>query len=347
VAAPSPAAAAIEAAHAPLQTLDAATTPADRSAAIIAVWQAVEAALQLFAADHMSTGQTLVRDLRQSNLVTMGEGHRLIDLIAVRDRAQQSGYQATDEDVAATHAAVDQLTASDTTPAPSVAPVPPPAAAAVPSAEPVPELPAAPVPAATTVASGGHQGMPVLLVMLGVLVAACAGLYYLASSGRVALPASVRGIVGGSALSRGVDAFAAGRVDEARGDFQAAVREDSMAATPHIYLARIARESRDLVTARGELVTAIRLAPNDAVAQREMGSYLLAARNPELARRFYVRAVTLDSSDRAAEGYLGCALVQLHRSSEAAPWFARAGSGPWTACGGAPASSRGDSTHRL
>ncbi len=332
----------------PLQTLDAATTPADRSAAIIAVWQAVEVALQPFAADHAAMGQMLVRDLRQSNLITMGEGHRLIDLIAVRDRAQQSGYQATDEDVAATHAAVDQLTVGDPTPAPSMAPVSPPAAAPVPPAEPVPEPPSAPVPVAATVASGGHQGMPVLLVMLGILIAACAGLYYLVSSGRVALPASVRGIMGGSTLSRGIDAYAAGRVDEARGDFQAAAREDSTAATPHIYLGRIARESKDLMTARNELVIAIRLAPNDAVAQREMGSYLLAAKNPELARRFYVRAVALDASDRAAEGYLGCALVQLHRAGEATSWFARAGAGPWTACGGgAPASSRGDSAHRL
>jgi len=44
------------------------------------------------------------------------------------------------------------------------------------------------------------------------------------------------------------------------------------------------------------------------------------------------RAAAADSTDRAAIGYLGCALARLNRTVEAAKFRNRAGNGAWTAC---------------
>jgi Flp pilus assembly protein TadD len=72
------------------------------------------------------------------------------------------------------------------------------------------------------------------------------------------------------------------------------------------------------------------------VAQRELASVLLADGNPELARRFYVRAIELDPRDRLAQGFLGCALLRLGRVDEARRWLDRAGPGEWSACAAPP-----------
>jgi predicted Zn-dependent protease len=63
-----------------------------------------------------------------------------------------------------------------------------------------------------------------------------------------------------------------------------------------------------------------------------MGANLLAQNNYDLARRFYVRAVQADPSDKTAQGYLGCTLVKLGRTQEASPFLTRAGQGPWSNC---------------
>jgi Flp pilus assembly protein TadD len=67
-----------------------------------------------------------------------------------------------------------------------------------------------------------------------------------------------------------------------------------------------------------------------------MGANLLAQGNYELARRFYVRAVEADPTDKMAMGYLGCTLTRLNRLQEAASFLNRAGPGPWTSCTPAP-----------
>jgi Flp pilus assembly protein TadD len=63
-----------------------------------------------------------------------------------------------------------------------------------------------------------------------------------------------------------------------------------------------------------------------------MGSLMLATNNPELARRFYIRAVEANPNDRVAQGYLGCALTRLGRHDEARRFLDRAGSGDWSVC---------------
>ena len=83
---------------------------------------------------------------------------------------------------------------------------------------------------------------------------------------------------------------------------------------------------------RDELDTALRLNPRDYTALREMGLVLFASRQYDLARRFFVRAVTVNPQDRASQGYLGCALTRLGRVPEGTKFINNAGAGPWTNC---------------
>jgi tetratricopeptide (TPR) repeat protein len=133
-------------------------------------------------------------------------------------------------------------------------------------------------------------------------------------------------------LTAGIDAMKNGQRERARGEFAKAVKADPNAATPHVFLARLAREEGDLSTARAQLDTALRLEPKNAVALREMGLILFASRQYDLARRFFVRAVQANPQDRAAQGYLGCALMRLNRAQEGTKFISNAGNGPWTAC---------------
>src|SRR5690606_14662965 len=94
--------------------------------------------------------------------------------------------------------------------------------------------------------------------------------------------------------------YAAGDRAQARLAWARIAQERPEMALPHVYLGRIARDQGDVSTAQQELQTAIRLEPQNALAQREMGNLLLATGNPDLARRFYTRAVDLNPADRTA-----------------------------------------------
>jgi len=135
-----------------------------------------------------------------------------------------------------------------------------------------------------------------------------------------------------SGLTAGIDAMNNGQRERARGEFAKAVNSDPNSATPHVFLARISREEGDLATARAQLDTALRLDPKNAVALREMGLVLFASRQYDLARRFFVRAVTANPQDRASQGYLGCTMMRLNRITEGTSWIGKAGTGPWQAC---------------
>ncbi len=137
---------------------------------------------------------------------------------------------------------------------------------------------------------------------------------------------------GSSGLTAGIDAMNNGQRERARGEFAKAVNNDPNSATPHVFLARIAREEGDLATARAQLDTALRLDSKNAVALREMGLVLFASRQYDLARRFFVRAVTANPQDRASQGYLGCAMMRLNRVTEGTSWIGKAGTGPWQNC---------------
>ncbi len=136
----------------------------------------------------------------------------------------------------------------------------------------------------------------------------------------------------GSSLTAGIDAMQNGQRERARGEFAKAVKDDPNAATPHVFLARLAREEGDLATARAQLDTALRLEPKNAIALREMGLVLFSSKQYDLARRFFVRAVQGNPQDRASQGYLGCTLMRLNRVQEGTKFIGNAGTGPWQAC---------------
>jgi tetratricopeptide (TPR) repeat protein len=279
------------------------------AASLVAAWTAIESALQDSASNRTLVGQALVRDLRQRNVLTLDQGHALIELLAAHDRAVVPGYAVTDADVAAARDALNQLVAAP----PPVTPVP---AGAVNTAPP----PAAPAPAP---ASG--VGKTIGFVVLLALIAGGAAYGVVALRKRGPGP-------GPNLVDRGIATYQAGHVDSARVFFAHAAAQDTMDAIPHIYLGRIAREAGDLGTARAELVRAVQLAPNNEIAQREMGAALLAAGQYELASKFYLRAIGLDSTDRSALGFYGCTLKRLGQAQQAAQYLTRAGQGPWTAC---------------
>ncbi len=160
-----------------------------------------------------------------------------------------------------------------------------------------------------------------VLIGVAVVILFAVGVYF-----------AFRGGSGSGGLNAGIDAMQNGQRERARGEFTKAVKEDPKAATPHVFLARLAREESDLATARAQLDTALRLEPKNAIALREMGLILFASRQYDLARRFFVRAVQANPQDRASQGYLGCALMRLNRVQEATKFINNAGTGPWTAC---------------
>jgi tetratricopeptide (TPR) repeat protein len=133
-------------------------------------------------------------------------------------------------------------------------------------------------------------------------------------------------------LNAGIDAMKNGQRERARGEFAKAVKEDPKASTPHVFLARLAREEGDLATARAQLDTALHLDGKNAIALREMGLILFASRQYDLARKFFVRAAQENPQDRASQGYLGCSLMRLNRVQEGTKFINNAGNGPWTAC---------------
>jgi serine/threonine-protein kinase len=108
-----------------------------------------------------------------------------------------------------------------------------------------------------------------------------------------------------SELQEGIAAFRQGRTADAIAPLRAASADAPADPKPHVYLSRIAREENDLVTASAEGVKAVRLAPEDPMALRELATTLYAMENFNGARAFYVRAIAADPADHTAQGYLG------------------------------------------
>jgi tetratricopeptide (TPR) repeat protein len=321
--------------QAALATVDAQAAPPVRAEAISRAWRAVEVTLleavppPARQAATPPRGQDLVRVLRQRDVLSLEQGHALLDLLAVAERGQRPDGGLTDADVVA---ARDALARLQSAPIPEAARPLPPAATAATGPAPPREVPATGSPGPTRPAP--RRASAYIVGSLLALVLAIGAIAFAVVTRR-------GGGVGGwpfgeSPRVRGIAAFDAGRLEEARAALGEAIRADSLDAVSHLYLGRIARAGGDTTTARTELVAAVRLAPASGDALRELGAYFLAERNPDLARRFYARAVGVDPADRAAAGYLACALGQLGRTTEAARFRERAGPGPWTHCAPAP-----------
>lgn len=312
--------AALDAARPAVARLDATRGSEDLAADLIETWTAVEAALRaLVGASEASalTGQALIREARQRQMLNFDQANSLAEFEAVHLRLQNTSYRPADVDVNAARNAFLKLDAAlmgDV--------VATPRAAAMPAAVPAPAAAVAAPTSEPVVVATPTRRFPkwvIPAVILGVIVIAVAA--YLSFAPR-----------GNGSLDQGVAAYRAGQREVAVSAFTKASREDPKAPLPHIWLARMARDVGNFTLASQELQTALQLDPNNALALREMGANLLQQGNPELARRFYVRAVQADTSDKMAQGYLGCALMRLNRIPEATTFLNRAGPGPWSNC---------------
>ena len=342
--------AALAAARPGLAELDPARHPEDVAADIIDIWSSVETALRSLVGGSVLTGQPLIRELRERELISLAQAHSLLELLAVRERVDRSDYLPTEADIGVVREAYTELEtslldsaaepagtsrSSSTVPSGAVAPGAEVPGAVASAAEPQTVY----VPPACE--GGARRGRIVLvaLVVLATVLLAAWGVYYYLSN-RAAVPGD---------LAAAMAAYTNGQPEAARAAFLDAARAHPALALPHLYLGRIARDEGDFVTAGSELKTAVELEPRNVLALRELGAFFLArgtrfasegrsdlaTADYNAARRSYTEVITLAPTDSVALGYLGCALERLGRATEAANWFARAGEGPWSGCASA------------
>ena len=309
---------ALDAARPAVARLDSARGPEDLAADLIETWSAVEAALRSLVGSSVLTGQPLIREARQRQLINFDQANALAEFQAVHDRVQTTSYHPTSADVNAARSAflkLDSALMGDSGVEPPRAPLRdgPQVVTTTPLVAETPQSALVPLP---------RRFPPWAMAVLGVVVVAALAIggYFLF------------GNRGSSSVQQGVDAYARGQREVAVNAFNKAVRENPKDALPHIYLARMAREVGNFSLASQELQLALQADPANALALREMGADLLAQGNFELALRFYIRAVQANPADKSAQGYLGCTLMRLGRVPEGTTFLNRAGPGPWTGC---------------
>lgn len=306
--------------------LDPSRHPEDVAADLIESWSAVETALRSLVGGSAMGGQPLIAELRGRQLLSLPQAHALLEFLAARDRSSRAEYRPTASDVTAARTgfqAIEEaatLNPDEATLTGEVAPLPGARARAQMRKE-NDVAPTMDISGAQPLPSRGPVRLIGALVLALLVLGGVAGWYYWDEQRN-----------GPRALRSAIALYGQGDRGGAQRAFEAVARDRPNLATPHVYLARIARESNDLATAQRELQTAVRLAPDNALAQREMGSFLLATNQNELASRFYKRAVELDPTDRVAMGYLGCSLARMGQYEVATRFLTRAGPGDWSAC---------------
>ena len=309
--------AALDSARPAIARLDRSRNAEELAADLIEAWAAIETALRSLMGGTPLGGQALIREARQRQLITFDQANALAEFHAARERSQDTSYHPTDADINAAREGFLKLEASLMTP-PSAEErqTPPPGEAMstrglrmspLGTPEPVPPPRSQP------------WWFPVLIV--AGIVAIGVGAWFAFGRGG-----------GDGSLDKGVEYWQRGQRELAVGEFSRAARENPKSALPHVFLSRMAREVNNLTLAGQEATLAVQAEPNNAIALREMGSYLLAAGNYDLSRRFYIRALNQAPEDRMAQGFLGCALIKLGRFDEGMRWMQRAGQGAWSNC---------------
>ena len=293
-----------------ISRLDASRHPEDLAADLIEAWNGTEIALRSLIGGSALAGQPLIRELRQRELLTLSQAHALIEFLAARDRAGRTDYQPTAADVAAARHGFQELEGGLSTPA-----APP-----IPSSAPA-SVSYNPGVLSPTPARGPGR---MILIAVAVLLLLGVGGFFAYQQTRT------------DHVEEGQRLLASGNRDGARRAFEQAVRDDENAATPHIFLGRMARDDGDFAAARRELDTAIRLEPKNYLALREMASFQFLRGNYPLANTFYAHALRANPNDRFSSGYLGCSLVRMGRPDLAGNHFQRAGPGEWDKCRTAP-----------
>ena len=314
--------AALDAARPSIARLDRSRHAEELAADLIEAWSGVETALRSLLGGTPLSGQTLIREARQRQLITLDQANALAEFQASRERSQDTSYHPTDADINAAREGFLKLEASlMTPPATNMRPTPGEAMSTK-------GLRTTPLGTPQPVALP-REGQPWWFLALAAVVIVGIGIAAWAIFGRG----------GGSdaSITKGVEYWQRGQRELAVGEFSRAARDDPKNALPHVYLSRMAREVGNMTLAGQEATLAVQAEPNNALALREMGSYLLAAGNYELARRFYVRALQASPEDRMAQGFLGCTLIRLGRFDEGMRWMNRAGQGSWSSCAQNPA----------
>ena len=292
--------------------LDPARHPEDLAADLIEGWNGTEIALRSLLGGSALGGQTLIRELRQREMLSLGQTHALMEFLAARERAGRTDYRPTAADVASARHGFQELESALTGPV---------------TAEGAAALPYTVAPVESTVVTvDARRRNPALMIAVAAIVLAL-----IAVGTWFALQAR-RGRTDGSVTAAGAELLQAGRRGEARRAFEEAAREHPRAAGPHIYLGRMAREDGDFNRAYEELRRAVELEPGNYLAHREMGSYLFTRGNFELAARFYQNAIERNPEDRMAMGYFACAQARMGRMDAAIRFFDRAGPGDWSSC---------------
>ena len=341
--------------------LDRSRDGEDRAADILELWQGTETSLRALMGGSSLSGQGLIRELRQREMISLGQAYALLEFLGARDRANRTSYRATDNDVVVAREGFRQLEAGLATAVsePAAPPLPPPVAAPPRAQAPVPATDYSRPPAAAAAAAGAFGGAamrsspppPPAYSQPVTPGAAAAEPTYTERPSRVppnlwfivALVVLVVAAIGGymvfgkhstpeASMQEAISSMQAGKHEAAKGEFATIARDNPTLATPHVFLSRLAREEGDMGTARRELETAIRLEPGNFTALREMGLILFSTGQYELARRFFIRALEANPADNASQGYLGCALSRLNRVDEAQRFLSRAGPGSWSSC---------------
>ena len=292
--------------------LDISRHAEDVAADIIEGWNGTEVALRSLLGGSALSGQALIRELRQREMLSLAQTHALMEFLAARERAGRTVYTPTSADIAAARHGFQELEGALTG-----------------TAEPTPSVgaPAAAVPATSdTVVTGGlgaRSRFKLQIISIAVLALLAVSAFFLIQALRDRNT---------NVTAEGARLLSAGRRGEARRAFEDAARENPEAAAPHIYLGRMAREDGDFNRALEELSMAVRLEPRNGLAQREMASYLFLRGNYPLASSFYSRAIQYNPSDKLAMGYLACAQARMGRMDAAIRFFDRAGPGDWSSC---------------
>ena len=305
--------------------IDASRGPEKTKADLMAVWSAVEAALRSLVGGSMATGQTLIRDARSRQLLTFDQANALVAFHAVREQLDRPDYVPTETDANAARTAFLKLDAGLLA-APAASPGSPYAPGAVPVAPYVAPMatpsaaPASPAPAPGTTVVRGRRRLWIPMVAILAIIAALVAVFMFRPQGS------------DSALDEGIRAYQAGDRPTAAMKFEQAARAMPDKALPHVYLSRMAREVGNYTVANQELQLALKAEPQSLEGRREYGSLFLAQGNYDMARTFYVRALEVDATDKASQGWLGCALVRLGRTQEGMQWLNRAGAGAWSTC---------------
>lgn len=283
------------------------------SADVIDLWNRTESALQKLLGGSVLSGQPLIYELRQRGLITYDQANAASAFLDTKERAQRPGYQLTQTDIAIARDGYYQLNAELNSASPAA-------------------------PARTSYVSGINDSDDMIMSgeygtsrfsnkAMWAWIGIAAFCLLLVVAGWYAY-----GHRDSDDLSAAIEQMKSGQREAARAGFAKYAASHPDEAEPHVFLARLAREDGDEFTARREIDAAIRIAPNNFQALREMGLFLYSKGNYSLARSFFIRALRSNPTDPSAQGYLGCSLLKMNHPDEARRFLSRAGSGTWSTC---------------